>query len=79
MAKLISILTDQVEKQLDQVQEQMTEQFLEEQYAPHYNYQIEERKATRMVHNDRKRQDFDRSNLHKVRKIKRQQRWLGVD
>jgi hypothetical protein len=79
MAKLISILTDQVEKQLDQVQEEMTEQFLEEQYAPHFKYQIEERKATRMVHNDRKRQDFDRSNLHKVRKIKRQQRWLGVD
>jgi hypothetical protein len=79
MAKLISILTDQVEKQLDQVQEEMTEQFLHEQYAPHYKYQIEERKATRMVHIDRKRQDYDKSNLHKVRKIKRQQRWLGVE
>jgi hypothetical protein len=79
MAKLISILTDQVEKQLDQVQEQMTEQFLEEQYAPHYKYKIEERKATRSVHLDRKRSDFDKSNLHKVRKIKRQQKWIGVD
>jgi hypothetical protein len=78
MAKLTTLLLDKVEQQLD-LQEERTKEFIEEVYKPHYKYQIEERKATRMVHIDRKRQDYDRSNLTKVRKIKRQRRWEGVE
>jgi hypothetical protein len=78
MAKLTSLLLDKVEQQLD-LQEAIRKDFIEEVYKPHYKYQLEERKATRMVHVDRKRQDYDRSNLTKVRKIKRLQRWEGVE
>ena len=73
MAKLISILA----QQLEDVQDELTLEQEEIEYSPHKKYSIEERAYTR-VHIDRKKQDFERSNLHLTRRIKRQAKWKQV-
>ena len=79
MAKIISILDQKlIDQETDELEEEMTQEFLAEQYAPHFKYAIEERKATRMVHIDRKRMDYDRTNIHFLRRNKRAKRWEEV-
>ena len=73
MAKLITILA----QQLEDVQEQLTLEQEEINYSPYKKYEKEERAYTR-VHIDRKKLDYDRTNLHHTRRIKRQNKWKEV-
>jgi hypothetical protein len=73
MAKIINLLAEQLEDK----QEQLVLVQQEIEYTPHKKYSIEERAYTR-VHIDRKKQDFERSNLHLTRRIKRQAKWKEV-
>jgi hypothetical protein len=73
MAKIINLLAEQLEDK----QEQLVLVQQEIEYTPHKKYSIEERAYTR-VHIDRKKQDFERSNLHLTRRIKRQAKWNEV-
>jgi hypothetical protein len=73
MAKIINLLAEQLEDK----QEQLVLVQQEIEYSPHKKYSIEERSYTR-VHIDRKKQDFERSNLHLTRRFKRQNKWKEV-
>jgi hypothetical protein len=73
MAKIINLLAEQLEDK----QEQLVLVQQEIEYTPHKKYSIEERAYTR-VHIDRKKLDYDRTNLHHTRRIKRQNKWKEV-